>query len=103
MTHSENRQFIENIFNELKQLGAVRSTNDFSVNWLGMNAGYLHCLRSRDRQPSPRVLAHCSMRLRRASNLLTSVEQPPKVQKVAERMKELAEACAEAVFVEYEA
>ena len=100
MTGSQH-ELLEGIYKELREFGAVQSTDDFSIRWLGMNESYLRCLRARQRQPSAKVLAHCAMRLRRASGLLTSVDQPPKVRAVATRMQKLADLCADAVFTEH--
>lgn len=100
MTGSQH-ELLEGIYAELRGFGVVQSTDDFSIRWLGMNESYLRCLRARQRQPSAKVLAQCAMRLRRASGLLISVDQPPKVRAVATRMQKLADLCADAVFAEH--
>lgn len=84
---------IETLFVNLKALGAVRSTDDFSVNWLGMDKSYLRCLRARNRNPTPRVLANCNVRLLDLSERLTANHQPSKIRKVGRRLKELADLC----------
>ncbi len=49
---------IEEIFEQLKDLGAVSSTDDFSTQWLGRERSYMRCLRAKQRDPSAQVLAN---------------------------------------------
>jgi len=95
---TDKKPLIEDLFDELKSIGAVSSTDDFSENWLGMNRSYLRCLRARNRAPSARVLAQCANRLQNASYRLTETAETTSVKKVAKRMKQLAQLCADEVF-----
>jgi hypothetical protein len=94
----ETQPLIEGLFDELRALGAVRSTDDFSVNWLGMNKSYLRCLRARNRKPSTQVMAQCANRLRKASSQLVANNGTTAVKKVAKRMNQLADLCVDEVF-----
>lgn len=95
---TDKKPLIEDLFYELKSIGAVSSTDDFSTNWLGRNKSYLRCLRARNKEPSTQVLAHCANRLRHASHQLATNGQTTNVKKVARRMKHLAQMCVDEVF-----
>ncbi len=92
------KPFIENLFQELRELGVVSSTDDFSRDWLGMNKSYLRCIRARNRQPTVRVLSQCATRLRNASEHLAATDATTQSRKVARRFRQLAEQCKQAVF-----
>lgn len=51
------------IMEELRKLGLIRSSTDFSIDWLGREGGYMRCLRAKKRRPSSQVLATCAVRL----------------------------------------
>lgn len=51
------------IMDELRKLGLVKSSTDFSIAWLGREGGYMRCLRAKKRSPSSQVLATCAVRL----------------------------------------
>ena len=59
---------IEEIFEQLKDLGAVSSTDDFSTKWLGRERSYMRCLRAKQRDLSAQVLATCAVRLLRTAD-----------------------------------
>ena len=63
---------IEEVFLELKQSGLVRSGNEFSRDWLGMDESYMRSLRAKQRQPSAKVLVRCANRLRQTGDALSS-------------------------------
>jgi len=63
---------IEKIFEKLKDLGAVSSTDDFSMRWLGRERSYMRCLRAKQRDPSAEVLAICAVRLLRTADSLSA-------------------------------
>lgn len=63
---------IEEVFLELKQSGLVRSGNEFSRDWLGMDESYMRSLRAKQRQPSAKVLARCANRLRQTGDALSA-------------------------------
>ena len=85
---------IENIFDELKSLGEVRSADEFSMKWLGRERSYMRCLRSKRREPSAQVLATCAVRLLRSADSfevgLTATRR--------EKMRSLANTCLEALL-----
>ena len=85
---------IEMIFEELREIGAVKSSNDFSSQWLGMEKSYLRCLRAKSRQPSAKALANCASRLKRTVEVLTSSDDR-RAEVLGERLGRLANGCVE--------
>lgn len=63
---------IEVVFEELKSSGVVKSGNEFSRDWLGMEESYMRSLRAKKRQPSAKVLARCAKRLKQTGDALSS-------------------------------
>ncbi len=92
---------VEEVYQQLKALGAVRSSNEFSSSWLGMNESYLRTIRSKGLAPSARVLARCSLRLRSLSHNMRSNPQP-KLKAIGRHIATLADRCAEDIFAEHE-
>ncbi len=92
---------IEDIYLQLKALGAVRSANEFSTQWLGMNESYLRTLRSKGMAPSARVLARCSIKLRSFSQNMRAHPQP-KLRAVGKQVAALADRCVQDIFAEHE-
>ena len=84
---------IENVFEELKTSGIVRSGNEFSREWLGMEESYLRGLRSKDRSPSIRAWLNCSNRLWNAGNSLITSDMS-EVKGKGLMLKRLADTCA---------
>ncbi len=62
---------IDLVFEELKSSGVVKSGNEFSRDWLGMEESYMRCLRAKQRKPSAKVLARCANRLRQTGDALS--------------------------------
>ena len=88
---------IEDIFCELRKLGAVRNTDEFSTKWLGREKSYLRCLRARQRDPSSIALATCAVRLlRTADGLSVNLLQP--VQAKSIQLRSLANKCLEEIL-----
>ncbi len=83
---------IENVFEELKGIGAVTSGSDFSEQWLGMEASYYRGLRAKQRDPSVRALANCAVRLRGRAGILQRSAYP-QIRVAAQRYQLLAEQC----------
>lgn len=83
---------IDDVFNELKQLGAVHSCTDFSRDWLGMEDSYMRGLRNKHRQPSAKVMARCAVKLRHASTALNQ-SSTPQVKAVGRKLQQMAESC----------
>jgi hypothetical protein len=50
-------KLIEFIFDELRLIGAVKSSDNFSMHWLGRERSYMRSLREKRREPSAQVLA----------------------------------------------
>ena len=92
---------IEDVYEQLKALGAVRSANEFSTQWLGMNESYLRCIRAKGTAPSARVLARCSLKLRSLSQNMRTHPQP-KLRAVGKHIAALAERCERDIFAEHE-
>ena len=63
---------LEDVFWELKNSGLVGSGNEFSREWLGMDASYMRSLRAKNRQPSAKALARCANRLKQTGDALSN-------------------------------
>lgn len=88
---------IEDIFYELKTLGAVHNTDEFSTNWLGREKSYLRCLRAKRREPSSTALATCAVRLlRTADGFNASLLQPSRLK--GTKLRSLADRCLEEIL-----
>ncbi len=85
---------IEMIYEELKAIGAVRSSNDFSRQWLGMEKSCLRCLRAKSRQPSAKALANCASRLKRTVEVLISCDKK-QAEVLGQRLATLADGCVD--------
>lgn len=83
---------IEDVFEELKANGLVRSGNQFSREWLGMEESYMRGLRTKQRQPSAKVLARCARRLKETGDALRNSAMNEVVSK-AEKCRVLADLC----------
>jgi hypothetical protein len=87
-------KMIEEIFEQLKDLGAVSSTDDFSTKWLGRERSYMRCLRAKQRDPSAQVLATCAVRLlRTADSVGTTMPWSRR-----DSLRSLANTCLEALL-----
>ena len=90
---------IERIFEELRLLGAVTNTEQFSKDWLGRESSYLRCLRSKRRLASPGSLTTCAIRLKRTGNALVRSPMVAVAEK-GQKMVALADRCmAEAIIL----
>lgn len=85
---------IEKIFEQMKDLGAVSSTDEFSVRWLGRERSYLRCLRAKQRDPSAQVWATCAVRLLRSADSL-EVKMPWAKR---DSLRSLANSCLDALL-----
>lgn len=88
---------IEEIFYELKGLGAVRTTDEFSTLWLGREKSYLRCLRAKRRDPSSTALATCAVRLLRSADKLNKGQVLPTSHQ-GTRFRSLANKCLEGIL-----
>ena len=90
---------IETIFEELREIGAVNSSDEFSTKWLGRERSYLRGLRAKQRAASPSVLATCAVRLLKTADGLNINRLPPaKTRSV--QLRTLANRCLEQILAE---
>jgi hypothetical protein len=61
--YKEKSGMIDDVYDELRSIGIVNSSSDFSTVWLGKQESYYRGLRSKQRQPSIHVLVSCACRL----------------------------------------
>ena len=87
---------LEKVFDELCELGAVRSSDEFSIKWLGKERSYMRCLRSKQRKPSLNALATCAVRLLMTANV---VRRDQALEKNA-RLRMLANRCLDQILTE---
>ena len=66
---------IDLIYKELKQLGAVSTYDQFSIEWLGMEKSYMRTMRSKHRQPSAKAVARCVARLQQQGSKLIALDR----------------------------
>lgn len=88
---------IETVFEQLKAAGMVSSANQFSIEWLGMEESYMRCMRAKSRNPSPRALINCAVKLKQAGDALRC-SQMPGVKAKGEGLRVLAKDCVKEVF-----
>jgi hypothetical protein len=91
------KHMINEVFLALKGMGECRSASAFSREYLGMESNYFRGLKWRDRQPSPRALAHCASALREKGELLSHCEKPFIVER-REKLLGLADSCIESLL-----
>lgn len=92
-----NTASMEELYQQLLGIGAVRTTSEFSIEWLGMQNSYLRCIRARNKRPSTKAWANLSVRLRQASQSLAQNEQP-KVRKTSKYLAKLSDKCLEEII-----
>jgi hypothetical protein len=63
----EEQKLIEDLYKELKEIGAVQNMSDFSREWLGKEKSYYRVLLSKRRVPSADAISFCASRLRSIS------------------------------------
>lgn len=90
---------IENIFEELRDIGIVRSRDQFSAEWLGRDKSYLRCLQAKNRKPSVAVLATCAARLVKCADQLNKADAAIAKAKSVE-LRRLANSCFEQILDE---
>lgn len=83
---------IDEVFDELRRIGVVTSSSEFSTDWLGKQESYYRGLRNKNRQPSMHVLVSCACRLQRTSDSLL-VYGDDQLRAKGRRMKRLARRC----------
>ena len=88
---------IEGIFEEMRGIGAVASSDEFSTNWLGRERSYLRGLRAKRREASPAVLATCAVRLLRTADGLKNAGLPIAETKQS-HLRSMANRCLEGIL-----
>lgn len=83
---------IETIYEELKRLGAVKTYDEFSCKWLGMERSYMRTMRAKRREPSAKAIARCAARLKNDSKRLLEIDRSG-YRNAAARLETLADRC----------
>lgn len=83
---------IDEVFDELRRIGVVTSSSDFSTEWLGKQESYYRGLRNKNRQPSMHVLVSCACRLQKTGDSLL-IYGDNQLQARGRRLKRLARRC----------
>ena len=87
---------IDHVFDELRNIGVVSNTSEFSTMWLGKHESYYRGLRSKQREPSTHVLVSCACKLQGVGdNFLTYGDSHHKTQ--GRKLKRLARRCFEEI------
>ena len=81
---------LNDVFEFLKQIGAVGSESEFSKDWLCRSECYMRTLRFKKAKPSVGTLAICAGKLSHYGNRL---KEKPIHADVSDRMLNLSEAC----------
>ena len=90
---------IETVYGELRDIGVVRSSDEFSKSWLGKERSYMRCLRAKHREPSLKALATCAVRLLKTADGLSKSETPVVLAK-GTQLRRLANRCLEEILTE---
>jgi hypothetical protein len=83
---------IDEVFDELRRIGVVTSSSEFSTEWLGKQESYYRGLRNKNRQPSMHVLVSCACRLQGTGDSLL-VYGDDQLRAKGRRLKRLARRC----------
>ena len=89
---------IDDVFEELKSIGAVTTAQQFSEQWLGRERSYFCVLKAKSRTVSPGALAVCAARLRRTADVWMGSGATEKVRAGA-RMQSLAHQCVAEILI----
>ena len=81
---------LNDVFEFLKQIGAVGSESEFSKDWLCRSECYMRTLRFKKAKPSVGTLAICASKL---SHYGSRLKDKPQHADVSDRMLNLSEAC----------
>ena len=80
------------IFDSLRSAGMVKSENEFSIDWLGMEESYIRCMKFKERSPSPRALINCAVKLKSTGDALRESKLAC-VNAQGDRLRSLARDC----------
>ena len=72
---------LNEVFELLKQIGAVHSESEFSRDWLGRSECYLRTLRFKRSTPSVGTLAICASKLQHYGRCMTATDAHAKLGK----------------------
>jgi hypothetical protein len=86
------------VYDELRDLGVVRSRSEFSEKWLGRERSYLTVLKAKRRKPSCAVWATCAVSLLRAAEAANDNHAPHS--EVSTTCRALATQCLDQVLTE---
>ncbi len=92
-------EMIEKILTVLRARGDVRSSADFSREWLGREESYVRSLRAKARPASAQVLATCASRLLERGDALSG-SQYGSVKKHGMELQQLAQECIQTLILE---
>jgi hypothetical protein len=81
---------LDEVFEVLRGIGAVRSESEFSKDWLGRSECYLRSLRFNGLEPSVSSIAVCASKLQHYGQRMCATEQH---RKLGVRFISLAEQC----------
>ena len=84
------KMVLNEVFELLKQIGAVHSESEFSRDWLGRSECYLRTLRFKRVKPSVGTLAICASKLQHYGRCMTATERHAQL---AKQFIELSERC----------
>jgi hypothetical protein len=88
---------IFSIMAAMQDLGLVRCSTDFSIDWLGREGSYVRCLRTKKRRPSAQVLATCAVRLLKLADITGSAKTDG-VAVDGQVLRDLANRCLDALL-----
>jgi hypothetical protein len=87
------------VYDELRNLGVVRSTTEFSERWLGRERSYMTVLKAKQRAPSCSVWANCAVNLLRAADT-AGKDRLVKTKRTSRVFRSLASQCLDQVLNE---
>lgn len=88
---------IFSIMAAMQDLGLVRCSTDFSIDWLGREGSYVRCLRTKKRRPSAQVLATCAVRLLKLADITGSAKTDGEAVD-GQVLRDLANRCLDALL-----
>jgi hypothetical protein len=88
---------IFSIMAAMQDIGLVRCSTDFSIDWLGREGSYVRCLRTKKRRPSAQVLATCAVRLLKLADITGSANTDG-VSVDGQVLRDLANRCLDALL-----
>jgi hypothetical protein len=88
---------IFSIMAAMQDLGLVRCSTDFSIDWLGREGSYIRCLRTKKRMPSAQVLATCAVRLLKLADITGSAKTDGEAVD-GQVLRDLANRCLDALL-----